>query len=356
MIAFAVELRLARFDLRAEARLEGGVTAIMGPSGSGKTSLLEVLAGLRRGARGRVAIGGEVVLDTQRGVRLPPERRRVGYVPQDAALLPHLTALRNVRFGARGDRARVDSAIETLELAPLLERYPLSLSGGEKQRVALARALASDPRLLLLDEPLAALDVALRERILPYLLRIRDEWRVPALYVTHNVGEAVALADRVLLLRDGAVEALGAPLDLLATPGLAEAAAAGIENLLQGRVSSHDEPGGVTRVLLDGGPGQQVARELLDGEAIERQIVVEGPDDPLAVFPQRSLVVEVQAVRIAVAGQVERTGPDVTLRCATDGGTPAWLVRLTPAAVAALGLRPGATVSLAVKSHSVRVV
>ncbi len=143
MIAFAVELRLARFDLRAEARLGGGVTAIMGPSGSGKTSLLEVLAGLRRRAQGRVAIDGEVVLDTERGVRLPPERRRVGYVPQDAALLPHLTAFGNVRFGARGDRARVDSAIETLELAPLLDRYPLSLSGGEKQRVALARAAMS---------------------------------------------------------------------------------------------------------------------------------------------------------------------------------------------------------------------
>src|SRR5207247_24172 len=200
--AFAVELRLARFDLRAEARLEGGVTAIMGPSGSGKTSLLEVLAGLRRGARGRVATGGA--------------------------------------------------------------------SGGAKQRVALARALASDARLLLLDEPLAALDVALRERILPYLLRIRDEWRVPALYVTHNVGEAVALADRVLLLRDGAVEALGAPLDLLAMPVLAEAAAAGIENLLQGRVSSHDEAGGVTRVVLDGGAEVAIplARERLVGTPV----------------------------------------------------------------------------------------
>ena len=354
MIAFAVELRLARFDLRAEARLGGGVTAIMGPSGSGKTSLLEVLAGLRRGARGRVAIGGEVVLDTERGVRLPPEQRRVGYVPQDAALLPHLTALRNVRFGARGDRARVDSAIETLELAPLLERYPLSLSGGEKQRVALARALASDPRLLLLDEPLAALDVALRERILPYLLRIRDEWRVPALYVTHNVGEAVALADRVLLLRDGAVEALGAPLDLLAMPVLAEAAAAGIENLLQGRVSSHDEAGGVTRVVLDG--GAEVAIPLARERLVGTPVVLAVRAEDVLVTTGAIAGLSARNVLPARVLSLERTSPDVTLRCATDGGTPAWLVRLTPAAVAALGLRPGATVSLAVKSHSVRVV
>jgi len=196
--------------------------------------------------------------------------------------------------------------------------------------------------------------VALRERILPYLLRIRDEWRVPALYVTHNVGEALALADRVLLLRDGAVEALGAPLDLLATPGLAEAAAAGIENLLQGRVSSHDEPGGVTRVLLDGGP--EIAIPLARERPVGKPIVLAVRAEDVLVTTGASAGLSARNVLPARVLSLERTGPDVTLRCATDGGTPAWLVRLTPAAVAALGLRPGATVSLAVKSHSVRVV
>ena len=220
--------------------------------------------------------------------------------------------------------------------------------------MALARALASDPRLLLLDEPLAALDVALRERILPYLLRIRDEWRVPALYVTHNVGEALALADRVLLLRDGAVEALGAPLDLLATPGLAEAAAAGIENLLQGRVSSHDEAGGVTRVVLDG--GAEVAIPLARERLVGTPVVLAVRAEDVLVTTGAIAGLSARNVLPARVLSLERTGPDVTLRCATDGGTPPWLVRLTPAAVAALGLRPGATVSLAVKSHSVRVV
>src|SRR5437899_7778725 len=173
MIEIDLEVPLARFTLRVATRLGGGMTAVMGPSGAGKTTLLEALAGLRRKARGRVVLMGETLLDTAREVARPPEKRGVGYVPQEAGLFPHLSAIANVRFGARGAAESVDSAISTLELRGLLDRYPASLSGGEKQRVALARALASDPRLLLFDEPLAALDVGLKERILPYLLRIR---------------------------------------------------------------------------------------------------------------------------------------------------------------------------------------
>jgi molybdate transport system ATP-binding protein len=167
-------LGLPGFTLRVETRLPDRVTAVMGPSGAGKTSLLEAIAGLRRGARGRVAIGAEVLLDGAGRIALPPERRRVGYVPQDAGLFPHLSVLDNVRFGARADAEAVEAAIDTLEIRPLLDRSPRALSGGERQRVALARALAIRPRLLLLDEPLAALDPGLRERILPWLLRVRD--------------------------------------------------------------------------------------------------------------------------------------------------------------------------------------
>jgi molybdate transport system ATP-binding protein len=356
VIELALALPLARFTLRVSVRLGDGITAVMGPSGAGKTSLLEAIAGLRPRAAGRIIVGDTALQDDAAGVRLSPERRRVGYVPQDAGLFPHLRAIDNVRFGARGAEARVRSAVQSLELEPLLGRRPATLSGGEKQRVALARALASDARLLLLDEPLAALDVGLRGRIVPYLRRIRDEWKVPALYVTHNVGEALALAETVLLLRDGQVEAHGPALDLLASPALSEAAAAGIENLLRGRVSAHDEQGGTTRVLVE--DGTTVTVPLAPSRAVGALVTlaIRAEDIVVAIEPPHGLsarnVVEARLVAI------DRVGRDSLLRCdptGTSGGRP-WLVRTTGSAAAALGLGAGKTVWLAIKSHSIRVV
>ena len=347
-------LPLPRFALRVEAALPEGVTAVMGPSGAGKTSLLEAVAGLRPGATGRIAVDGETLLDTSRGVKLPPERRRVGYVPQDSGLFPHLSVVENVRFGARADRTAVDAAIFTLELGPLLERRPRALSGGERQRVALARALATRPRLLLLDEPLAALDVRLRDRVLPWLLRVRAAWSLPCLYVTHNVGEAFAVASHLLVLREGHVEAAGEPRALLGAPALAAEAKAGIENLLPGRVVSHDEAGGITRVSTEA--GLDVAVTLV----AERPA---GSPVTLAIRAEDVLVAAGEvaglSARNAYAGRVaslERTGVDVTLRCVLDAGGVEVLARITPAAVASLGLRVGGAVWLAVKSHSVRLI
>jgi molybdate transport system ATP-binding protein len=354
MIELGLELPLARFVLRVDARLERAVTAVMGPSGSGKTSLLESVAGLRPRARGRIAVDGTVLLDGAAGVRLPPERRFVGYVPQDAGLFPHLTAGANVRFGAGGHPDRIRPAVDTLEIAPLLDRYPATLSGGEKQRVALARALATNPRVLLLDEPLAGVGVELRERILPWLLRIRDEWRVPMVYVTHNVGEALALADTLLLLRDGRVEGVGTPETLLASPAVAREAAAGIENLLPGRLTAHDEAAGVSRVAL--APGVTLAVPLVTGTAVGSGVTlaVRAEDVLVATEPPRALSARnVLDARVETLGRV---GADVLLRCRALAGGPSWLVRLTPAAVAALELAEGRAVWLAVKSHSVRVL
>jgi molybdate transport system ATP-binding protein len=321
----------------------------MCPSGAGKTSLLEAIAGLRR-VHGRIAAGGSVFHDDAARVHLPPERRRVGYVPQDAGLFPHLTAGENVRFGARGPASRVDAAVEVLGIAPLLARHPHSLSGGEKQRVALARALATDPVLLLLDEPLAALDAGLRERIVPYLLRVRAEWRVPMLYVTHNVGEALALAGEVLLLDGGEVRAQGPPADLLASPALS--APEGLENLLPGRVAALDEAGGVLRVEVEGGatvvapwsPGRRL------GEPVT--LAVRAEDVLIAAEEPRGL--SARNVYEARVTSADRNGPDVLVRCALAAGSAPWLVRVTPAAAEALSLRSGRTVWLAVKSHSVR--
>jgi molybdate transport system ATP-binding protein len=355
VIDLDLELPLARFTLRLRATLPAGVTAVMGPSGSGKTSLLEAVAGLRPRARGRIALEGSALLDTSAGTCLAPEARRIGYVPQDAGLFPHLSSRGNVWFGAK-QPGSAEAAVEILEIGDILDRYPVSLSGGEKQRVALARALATRPRLLLLDEPLAALDVGLRERILPYLLRIRDAWRAPILYVTHNVGESIALAEQVLLLREGALQAQGRPLDILSSPALAGEAQAGIENLLPGHVVAHDPEGGVTVVQLQGGvrisvpaaPGRPV------GAAVT--LAVRAEDVLVAAEPVRGL--SARNVYPARVVAVERVGADALLRCAL-GGEPAgmaWLARVTPAAVAALGLRPGLAVWLAVKSHSVRTL
>jgi molybdate transport system ATP-binding protein len=278
----------------------------------------------------------------------------VGYVPQDPGLFPHRTVLANVRFGARGAAARTETAIDTLGLRDLLQRPPHSLSGGEKQRVALARALATEPRLLLLDEPLAALDVALRERILPYLLLIRDEWQIPMLYVTHNVGEALLLADRVLLLRDGAIEAEGRPLDLLATPAFARAAEEGIENLFPGRIEAHDERAGTTRVAVADGLAISIPLALARPIGAAVTLAIRAEDVLVATaLPSGLSARNVYAARVVAA---ERAGADFTLRLETDAPATAWLARLTPGAVDSLGLTAGARAWIAVKSHSVRLI
>lgn len=355
MIEARIDVPLARFTLRVDLRLGRGVTALMGPSGSGKTSLLEAMAGLRRAARGRIAVEDAVWLDSEAGIRVAPNARRVGYVPQDAGLFPHLTVLGNVRFGLR-DESAADGAIDTLEIRALASRYPSSLSGGERQRVALARALATRPRLLLLDEPLASLDAALLQRILPYLVRIRDEWQVPCLYVTHSVGEALAVAERLVLLQDGAVQADGRPAELLAVPAVTREAVSGLENLLPGRVGGHDPASGVTHVDLEGGPSVAVsyAPERAPGEGVT--LAVRAEDVLVAVEPMRGL--SARNVLEARVAELQWTGTDVTLHCSLAGWPtgPVWLARVTPAAVDALALAAGSRVWLAVKSHSVRLL
>jgi molybdate transport system ATP-binding protein len=350
VIELDLDCPLAPFTLKVTARLAAPVTAVMGPSGAGKTSLLEAIAGIRPGVRGRIAAGGVVFQDG--GRRLPPERRRVGYVPQDAGLFPHLTAGENVRFGARGPSARVDAAVEVLGLGALLARRPSSLSGGEKQRVALARALASDPVLLLLDEPLAAIDPSLRERILPYLLRVRAEWNVPIVYVTHNAGEALALAGEVLLIERGAVVGLAPPGDLLGAPAMAATSGDGLENLLPGRVVDVDEAGGTVRVAVAG--DLVVAAPWSAGRAVGQEVTLAVRAEDVLIATEEPRGLSARNLYRATVTSAVRTGPDVLVRCALATGTPPWLVRVTPAAAASLSLAAGRTLWLAVKSHSVR--
>ena len=199
-------------DLAAAAR----VTAIFGASGAGKTSLLEIVAGLRRPAAGRVVLNGRVLDDAGAGVHLPPRLRRVGYVPQDDTLFPHLSVAANLGYARAASPSAAARVADVLELGPFLSRRPAGLSGGERRRVALGRALLSSPEVLLLDEPLTGLDAPLKERVLTYLVRVRDEFAIPTLYVSHAPDEVFALADAVLVLERGRVVTRGHPADVFA--------------------------------------------------------------------------------------------------------------------------------------------
>ena len=235
-----VRLRAGAFTLDLRETIAARTVALYGPSGSGKTTVLDAVAGLRRPDEGVIRIGRRVLFDSRRGVDVAPHERRVGYVPQDLALFPHLDVRRNVLYGARargaqrvpaarGPRGRGAGAagprgagapvLELLEIDTLLPRSVDGLSGGERQRVALARALMTDPDLLLLDEPLAALDLGLRDRILPYLERVRDELGTPMIYVSHAADEVRRVADRAIVLDAGRAVRSGPPADVLERTG-----------------------------------------------------------------------------------------------------------------------------------------
>ncbi len=205
-----ISLPLADFTLEIDAQLQCQVTGLFGPSGAGKTSLLDLIAGLRQPASARIALNDRVLTDTAAGVVMPPRRREIGYVPQDLALFPHLSVRKNLLYGHRNSRATgplfgLEHVTEVLQIQPLLARGVGDLSGGEQQRVALARALLTSPRLLLLDEPLASLDAGLKAKIIPYLRRVRDEFQLPILYVTHDEQEVLALCDEVLEMQRGRI-------------------------------------------------------------------------------------------------------------------------------------------------------
>lgn len=218
MIALTLNVTMRQqsflLQLRESASVE--VLGVFGPSGSGKTSLLEAIAGIRTPDEGEIRVGDRTLFDSRAGLNVPARDRRIGYVPQDALLFPHLNVTANIRYGSRGPAlSRVegfDGLVDILDLRPLLDRRVQMLSGGEKQRVAIARALMTKPSILLLDEPLAAVDRERRDVILPYVLRIRRELHVPLIYVTHDAAELDAIADRVLRLDAGRVVAGGGPL------------------------------------------------------------------------------------------------------------------------------------------------
>ncbi|HEX4495504.1 MAG TPA: ATP-binding cassette domain-containing protein [Thermoanaerobaculia bacterium] len=216
-----IRLPLAHFELEVDAEITQSVVALFGPSGAGKTSLLDLLAGLRRAPSAFISLDGQVLTDTATRREVPTRARRIGYVPQDGALFPHYSVRQNLLYGCHGHAGHdadreltIENVAAVLEIQQFLDRGIGRLSGGEKQRVALARALLSSPRLLLLDEPMTGLDFDLKARVVEYLQRIRDEFKVPMVYVTHNLEEVFALCDELLVLERGRVVGQGRPQEL----------------------------------------------------------------------------------------------------------------------------------------------
>ncbi|MEY4752016.1 MAG: hypothetical protein RIQ60_4230 [Pseudomonadota bacterium] len=257
--AIHARLHLARvgFTLDVDLTLPGhGISALFGPSGCGKTTVLRAMAGLER-ARGRVAVGDTVWQDDARGVLLPTHQRRLGYVIQEAALFPHLNVQRNLAYGMQrvpvAERViPLEQAVELLGIGPLMERLPEHLSGGERQRVAIARALLTSPRLLLMDEPLAALDAARKAEILPFLERMHAELAMPVIYVSHAIDEVARLADHLVLMQAGRVQAAGPVSELMARADLPLAATDDAGVVLHARVAEHDGHYGLSRLTLAG--------------------------------------------------------------------------------------------------------
>ncbi|WP_419899005.1 molybdenum ABC transporter ATP-binding protein [Roseomonas sp. USHLN139] len=329
-----------------------GVTAIFGPSGCGKSTVLAAIAGLLRPDHGRIALDGVALFDAAARIAVPPERRRCGVVFQDSRLFPHLSVEGNLRFGLRraprgAEGPDFEEVVALLGIGALLGRRPAALSGGEKQRVALGRALLARPALLLMDEPLAALDAARKAELLPYLARLRHRLRIPLLYVTHALDEVDRLADTLVLMQAGRVLAAG-PLEALSArtdlPLLAGRQDAGV--VLSCRVAG-PAPGGLTRLDFAGGSllVPQAAPQPAPGEMVRLRL--QARDIAVAtVAPQG---ISVQNVLPARLQAIEPGGAqDVLLRLAVGEST--LLSRVTVEAVARLGLVPGLPVWALIKA------
>ena len=356
MLELAVRKQLGPFAFAADVALpSAGVVALFGRSGAGKTTLVNMLAGLLRPDSGRIAVAGRVLFDSAAGIDLPPERRRIGYVFQEGRLFPHLEVRSNLLYGHRrippAERAiKLPEIVDLLGIGHLLSRRPANLSGGEKQRVAIGRALLSNPRLLLLDEPLAALDAARKAEVMPFIERLRDELGLPIVYVSHDPMEVLRLADRILLLDQGRVAAAGPVSEVFSRPELQRligAEEAG--TVLSARVAAHDAAYGLSR--LDFGDGGILWVPDI-GAAIgsNLRLRIRARDVSLArEKPRETSVLNNLPARIVAIHPAEGPYRDVEMQ---TSGAPLW-ARITARSVAELQLAVGAEVCAMVKAVSI---
>lgn len=355
-----LHLRVQRptFTLEVDLHLPGrGVTALFGPSGCGKTTLLRAVAGLERARPGRVVVHGEVWQDdTARDGRgslavwRPTHERALGYVFQEASLFPHLSVRRNIEYGLhRTPRTQrhiaLEQAVDLLGIAPLLERAPTTLSGGERQRVAMARALATSPRILLMDEPLAALDQGRKAEVLPYLERLQHELDMPILYVSHAPDEVARLASHLVLLREGQVQAQGDPVALMAALDLPLAQGDAAATIVAGTVTAHDPADHLTTIAFDGGHLQLIStRQRPVGQAV--RLRVQARDVSLTLTPQTGTSILNLVPAQVVALREDSPGQAMV---ALQAGSTRLLARITQRSARTLQLAPGMPVVAQVK-------
>ena len=330
----------ARFTCRA-----AGITALFGRSGAGKTALVNILAGLLRPERGRIVLRGHTLFDSQRGIDLAPERRRLGYLFPEARLFPHLSVRHNLLYGFRRAPASerplgFDRVVGLLGIEALLERRPGALSGGETLRVALGRALLTNPRLLLMDEPLAALDQARKDEILPFIEQLKGELDLPVVYVSHAMQEIVRLADTLVLLSNGRIEAVG-PLEELT--GRDEAGA-----VLSATVAGQDKIFGLTELRFPGGRLRVPHLNLPLGAAL--RVRIRARDVSIALSPPKDISI-LNVIPCVIEEIGEEKSPQLDLRLSA-GGAPIW-ARITARSRAALQLKPGLQVYALVKSVAI---
>ena len=346
--SFAIDVRWAAAP--------GEIVTLFGPSGAGKSTTLRAIAGLVRPREGRIEIGGVTVFDSVSGAVTPPHRRRVGYMPQDYALVPHMTVRSTVAFPLRGMAqaaimARVDELLGALHISELADRYPGQISRGQQQRVALARALAPRPAVLLLDEPFSALDLELRRALRLELKGVRDRERLPVILVTHDLDDALALSDRVLAIDRGRVVAEGPPLAVLERPSAARLSRlVEVENVFQATVVRADRALGVLACDLGGGVTLEIPYAPLEIGAAVR-VGLRAGDVMLATEPPHGL-----SAGNVLPGRVVSLAPrgfEVLAR--VDCGAP-FVAELTPRAVQRLGIAPGMQVWAVVKSNSCFVI
>ncbi|HUC68769.1 MAG TPA: molybdenum ABC transporter ATP-binding protein [Stellaceae bacterium] len=350
MLEVAVQGEFGAFALdMAFTAGSDGITALFGRSGAGKTLLVNMLAGLVRPRAGRIALDGTALFDSAAHIDLKPEARRLGYVFQDSRLFPHMSVRGNLVYGrpkrAADRRVDFDHVVTLLGIEPLLERRPKALSGGEKQRVAIGRALLAEPRLLLMDEPLAALDAARKAEILPYIERLRDDLKIPIVYVSHAMEEIVRLADTVVLVSGGRIAAHGpieeimGRLDLRPLTGRYEAGA-----VISATVEGHDERYALTSLRFAGGVLTVPRVELEPGATL--RVRVRARDVALALAPPKDTSV-LNVFRGTVTEVGAERGPQVDLKL--DIGAPLW-ARVTARSFDALGIEVGKPVYALIKA------